>query len=194
MSSTYDGDETNYPTSITVPSDGDGPGIKAADVNAAIEGLADRTAYLSRHTSGVSYTFDNNVGTLFSTSDTAWDDAVSDGVYVDVENCEVGDKIFATMTGIYRCTGTAGHTFEARLLAIDDQGTTNAEVPIVGARASLLDGVPATGMRFPMAMSGVHTVTVAGTTRITLQGQVQNGADTILFSTALTLFAQRTQG
>lgn len=47
MSSTLAGDPTNYPTLITIPSDGDGPGITAADVNVALEGLADRTAYLS---------------------------------------------------------------------------------------------------------------------------------------------------
>lgn len=46
MSTTYAGNASNYPTSITIPSDGDGPGIKAADVNAALEGLADRTASL----------------------------------------------------------------------------------------------------------------------------------------------------
>jgi hypothetical protein len=47
MSTTVAGNSANYPTSITIPSDGDGPGIKAADVNVAFEGLADRTAYLS---------------------------------------------------------------------------------------------------------------------------------------------------
>lgn len=46
MSSTYAGDPNTYPTSIQLPSDGDGPGIKAADINAALEGLADRTAHL----------------------------------------------------------------------------------------------------------------------------------------------------
>ncbi len=46
MSSTYDGNAANFPLSITIPSDGDGPGIKAADVNTAFEGLADRTAFL----------------------------------------------------------------------------------------------------------------------------------------------------
>lgn len=47
MSSPYAGNPANYPASITRPSDGDGPGIKALDVNAALEGLADRTAYLN---------------------------------------------------------------------------------------------------------------------------------------------------
>lgn len=46
MPSNESGDPTNYPTAITIPSDGDGPGIKAADVNVAFEGLADRTAWL----------------------------------------------------------------------------------------------------------------------------------------------------
>ena len=44
MPTTYAGNSANFPTSITIPSDGDGPGIKAADVNAGFEGLADRTA------------------------------------------------------------------------------------------------------------------------------------------------------
>lgn len=44
MPTSYAGNSANYPTSITLPSDGDGPGIKAADVNAGFEGLADRTA------------------------------------------------------------------------------------------------------------------------------------------------------
>lgn len=41
MSSTYNGIDTNAPTGITIPSDGDGPGIKAADVNPALEGTFD---------------------------------------------------------------------------------------------------------------------------------------------------------
>lgn len=46
MSTTEAGDPLSYPTSITIPSDGDGPSIKAADVNVAFEGLADRTAFM----------------------------------------------------------------------------------------------------------------------------------------------------
>jgi hypothetical protein len=45
MSSAYTPDPDNLPTSITIPSDGDGPGIKAADVNVAFEGIADMAAY-----------------------------------------------------------------------------------------------------------------------------------------------------
>lgn len=54
MSSIYTGDPTNLPTSITIPSDGDGPGIKAADVNAAFEGIWDALQFLRR--GGVSLT------------------------------------------------------------------------------------------------------------------------------------------
>ncbi len=46
MSTTYAGDPTNYPAEITIPSDGDVP--DAASVNAALEGLADRTARLGQ--------------------------------------------------------------------------------------------------------------------------------------------------
>ncbi len=45
MPTTYNGDPTNFPTGITIPSDGDGP-IKAADVNPAFEGLMDCTRAL----------------------------------------------------------------------------------------------------------------------------------------------------
>lgn len=44
MSSTYGGNSSNYPTLITIPSDGDA--FTAASVNVPLEGLADRTAYL----------------------------------------------------------------------------------------------------------------------------------------------------
>jgi hypothetical protein len=47
MSSTYSGNVANNPTSITLPSDGDGPGIKAADVNPAFEGLMDRSLHVA---------------------------------------------------------------------------------------------------------------------------------------------------
>src|SRR5678815_267355 len=46
MPSIVNGDSSNFPTSITIPSDGDGPGIKAADVNPAFEALLDMSAYL----------------------------------------------------------------------------------------------------------------------------------------------------
>ncbi len=46
MSTTYAGNPSNNPTSITIPSDGDGPGIQAADVNVAFEGLADQIAHM----------------------------------------------------------------------------------------------------------------------------------------------------
>lgn len=46
MSTTYTGDPASNPTSITIPSDGDGPGIKAADVNVAFEALADQIAHM----------------------------------------------------------------------------------------------------------------------------------------------------
>ncbi len=44
MSSVYVGDETNNPTSITIPDDGDD--LDVASVNAAFEGLMDKAAYV----------------------------------------------------------------------------------------------------------------------------------------------------
>lgn len=45
MSTVYYGDDTNDPSGITIPSDGQGP-IKAADVNPAVEGIFDKIATL----------------------------------------------------------------------------------------------------------------------------------------------------
>src|SRR5262245_33734644 len=98
MSTTYAGDPTNYPTSITVPSDGDDP--DAASVNAALEGLADRTAALNAKVSAYSHNFDNDVGTIFSTSSVSptWESAESSGVYVDIPDCKIGDVLFVAFT------------------------------------------------------------------------------------------------
>jgi hypothetical protein len=46
MSTLYDGDNTLFPTSLTIPSDGDAKPVSS--INPALEGLADRTAYLAR--------------------------------------------------------------------------------------------------------------------------------------------------
>lgn len=45
MSHVYNFDNTNNPTGTTLPSDGDGPGIKAADVNPGIQAAGDKAAY-----------------------------------------------------------------------------------------------------------------------------------------------------
>jgi hypothetical protein len=80
MSSTYNGTST-YPASITIPSDGDGPGIKAADVNAAFEGLADRTTFLSdrRHVIAVG-ALHRKTGTRTWPSATAYDITKHSGI------------------------------------------------------------------------------------------------------------------
>jgi hypothetical protein len=46
MSTAYAGDDTNYPTNITIPSDGDDK--SATSVNPGLEGLADRTASIAK--------------------------------------------------------------------------------------------------------------------------------------------------
>lgn len=51
MSTTYVGDDTNFPDQITLPSDGDPKPV--ASVNAGLEGLADAVAFLEARTKGV---------------------------------------------------------------------------------------------------------------------------------------------
>jgi hypothetical protein len=62
MSTQYTGDPTNFPPTITLPSDGDGPGIVALDVNAGFEGLADAIAALAAG-SGLSWFPKQTIGT-----------------------------------------------------------------------------------------------------------------------------------
>lgn len=61
MPSVYTGIAANNPTSITKPSDGDGPGIKAADVNTPLEGLADMLAYLRRDVRSFRFNVDSHL-------------------------------------------------------------------------------------------------------------------------------------
>lgn len=53
MSTTYAGDDTNFPVSITLADDGEDKPV--ATVNVGLEGLADRTAYLGRRISEVGF-------------------------------------------------------------------------------------------------------------------------------------------
>ncbi len=70
MSSVYNGNPAVYPTGITIPSDGDGPGIHAADVNVAFEGLADRTAFSNAAIAAINTKLAAGVVTTYTTSQT----------------------------------------------------------------------------------------------------------------------------
>jgi len=100
MSSTYTPDDTNDPASITIPSDGDGPGIKAADVNAAFEGLADKIAYTQAKTlfgnfGQLEVAYDT-LATSFTTS--SGTSATAHSVSIDAE---VGDLIIFFASAVY---------------------------------------------------------------------------------------------
>lgn len=83
MSSTYAGNSASYPTNITIPSDGDD--MDAASVNAAFEGLADRTARLKESSlRGVDFTGAATaaVGALTTVANAALNVAIGDVVMV----------------------------------------------------------------------------------------------------------------
>lgn len=96
MSTTYAGDPDNFPSSITIPSDGDTK--PAASVNAAFEGLADRTAWLSDNLSVIrTYlsSYDVDGGTLGTVASTLYD-TVSSSFRVDssaFQPARLGDQL-----------------------------------------------------------------------------------------------------
>ncbi len=63
MSEVYTPNADNFPTSYTIPTDGQGPGIKAADVDPALEGLADAAAYLKKRLEDIGWPHPIRVGT-----------------------------------------------------------------------------------------------------------------------------------
>lgn len=68
------------PSGLTVPSDGDGPGIKAADVGPAFQGLLDGTANLKSRIDVVTVATDNGARTIRSVATIAALQAATDHV------------------------------------------------------------------------------------------------------------------
>lgn len=146
MSTTYAGDETNFPASITIPSDGDTK--PAASVNVALEGLADRTAYLLDRDPAVAFHADPGLA-FASTSATLVDVT---GLTTTIGDCKVGDKLLMTL--VAGCSiGTAG--FEGTLALTVNDGSDHVMI------LALVSQLVAAGSPTPTVLSYVFTVTAA---------------------------------
>jgi hypothetical protein len=206
MSSTYAGDPTNYPTSITIPDDGDAR--TAASVNAAFEGLADRTAWLADAAGGVFYKCSpDGSGTPLATySDTheTWEAATVSttpqfatdaALILAVTDCEVGDVLLIDATVAAMIDWPAGDPSRQVFvfLGVTDTGG-NKYVP--GGVAHIMrdgDDYTTVAVTYPVALSGRFVVTVAGTNTVKLG--VQFDANTASWDCALgdgvTIFVRR---
>lgn len=168
MSTTYDGDPDNNPTSITLTSDGDQP--FAVSVDAALEGLKDSCAYLTQHTlRQVHQAYD---AAISKTSTTYVDVA-----FLLVDDCKAGDVLVADFSAVISHVGSDGLT-EFQMFYIDDVDGTPAEDELGPgglpgyAYISRQSGENTTiAVNFPVS----HTVTADGDTHFVLRCKASAG-------------------
>jgi hypothetical protein len=168
------GNVDNFPAQITLPDDG--TDLKAADVNVALEALADRTAYLKTHSILGVYTFIVDSELLIYQkvfSGTSYASPTAPDLTVDVPNAKAGDLLLVDASfGLILLNGGAGNV---RLVAIDNALGGGSVAPIPGARF----GLNVDGLRLPCTLVGKWIVGAAGATRIQVQGKVQSAPSTI---------------
>lgn len=163
MSSVYNGANT-YPTGVTIPDDGDNKA--AASVDVAIEGLADRTAYLKARLDGTSSGAHLNTPTI--------DNPTLTGTVA------VGSATFSgTVTGdggaSFPGVVVAGAVATSEALQPDSNAT--ASVPpkslyitiiLTGDRTFQMDlGIPGQVVRF-VSFEAAHTLTIKNQAGVTM--------------------------
>jgi hypothetical protein len=172
MSTPYAGNPATFPANVNVVDDGD-------DVNATFDDQAgidnaDRTAYLKRVLPRMySYAADPGYTVLYKSFTVSNDPSTTESVggYVDITGCVVGDRIQVQCAFNYRQTVDNTQKFQVYLYAIDDQAGTPTPLQIPGSYNASLDGTSVDHLDYiyPMSLQGVHTVAVAGTTRLTFR-------------------------
>lgn len=175
MSSVYTGNPANDPASITIPRDGDGP-IKAADVNPAFEGLADKIAAMK--TRGlidvVTQVYDAN-GTLQTWNTASYVDGAAAQCACVINGAKTGDILIVDLFAIGATSGGA-QAADLRLKITDQFGgagpvSTNPS----GARTKI---AAASHDAFPIG--AVHVVTKDGDVQVLMQGKVDAADGTAL--------------
>ena len=152
----------SFPADITIPSDGDAK--PAASVNAAIEGLADRTAYLKVHgLINTAYSVDSGSLAFTSTSGTFVD---VDASFTTAVTCQVGDVLMITMMATLAIvTATFAGTFA---IVVTDGGVDHVLNPQIIFGNVFSASAPAT----PTVLTVKYTVAVAGV--VSVRPQVKN--------------------
>lgn len=158
----------------TAPSDG--TEVKAAGVREAAQLALTNDAYILLRRYTWSYSIEEPAFTFVIFSTTSYDVPGSGG-YVEIPDAQVGDVIDVRLSCTLENANVAasGNGNRLRLAAIDDYGgggeTSPAEVP--GARLYINTPI---GQLTPAFLEGHWEVTVAGTTRIQIEGRVDTGA------------------
>jgi len=152
----------SFPADITIPSDGDAK--PAASVNAAVEGLADRTQYLKAHGLIATAHYADNALAFTTASATYVDFDAS--FFTSIGSCQVGDVLLITLTAALSIV-TATFTGTAALV-VTDGGVDHVLPPQVIFGNVFSVSAPAT----PTTFTVKYVVTAAGT--VSVRAQVKN--------------------
>lgn len=175
MSAVYTPNASNNPTAYTMPVDGDGPGIKVADVRAALEGLADKAAYSEKWrpifvaTQGNHEAGDPPYASLATTTSTTY--ATPGSLDVTIPDCLINDLILV----------------DASFSVLFDDATTGAygllrmrNGPLAGTMADVNYAKfacgPADAKLRQVTLTGVAAVTSNGSWEVKLEYKVTNVA------------------
>ncbi len=167
----YPGDGATFPTTISIPVNGEA--INERNCAPAWKKNADRSAYLERIAPKLyTFTTDNTPSAYWTYGNsTTLETTAATGGYVDVPDCEVGDKIVVAGSLSFVRTENTTKEFDAYLEATDGYGSLapGAQTHIPGAHYDAAAGIIEEwgGFQLALCLNGTWTVAAAGTTRIT---------------------------
>ena len=182
MSSTYAGTDV-FPATITIPDDGDA--ATASSVNAAFEGLADRTTYLKANEGPAlkELFFDGSAGTFNALTST------TSSTFVDVTDASIGSSgimTLATTTVVgdiilvdarWHGAKSAACVIRFRMM-FSENGGAFAELD---SSADLEDSDAVTAVTPVFTCASRRVVVTAGSFRLKFQLSVDAGAATVYF-------------
>lgn len=183
MSTTHTGDGTGpFGGAYTIPSDGDGNPVKAADVNVALVGLANDLAFVrERGIIGV-YEYAVEGATLETFSTASYVEATN--AHVDIADTLAGDVILFDVFFMANYAGAGGQYGKLRVKFVDDHGGT----PTIHSNTGAYVWIAAPGG--PCTLTGAETVTEPGTTRVAIQGLTTNVGDDLTLPVAIRIRCQ----
>jgi hypothetical protein len=186
MSTTYDGNDANYPASLTIPSDGDAKPV--ASVNAALEGLADRTAVQANGYRLFTVHTLTDAAFAASTSSTSYAGIAASALLCAAQT----DDLFVVHVVTQARLPIASNSGGSLRIVMRDNYPSGSDTPIDGTEFTL-------GKTEPLGSEQDYKTYVAtfswdvgadGNTRIVLQGKVTSGSDTIDFGPSLSIVVQ----
>lgn len=150
--------------------------VMGADIRNPVAALLANDEYIQLARYRWSYNIETPAFSFITFSTTDYEAPMSGGM-VDVLNAQIGDIIFARFSATLQNenAGPSGNGNRLRLAAIDDLGGGGETAPAQLEGARLYLSTP-TGQMIPAMIEGEWEVTVAGTTRIQVEGRTNAGA------------------